>query len=123
VKSRVLICGAQLVQDKVLLRILKPKMDTLSLEKKNRIETSIQAQHIDMIILELPKILKKDLILIQKVKAKWPDIPVIVVEEEESRESVIECFKCGVDDYFRKPYKPDLLAERVEALLKRRIKQ
>lgn len=45
------------------------------------------------------------------------ETPVIMATTEFERRRVIDAVRAGVDDYVVKPYKPELLAERIAAAL------
>lgn len=46
--------------------------------------------------------------------------PVIMATTEFERRRVIDAVRAGVDDYVVKPYRPELLAERIAAALAKR---
>jgi len=49
------------------------------------------------------------------------DLPVILVSESKTKESLAEAFGLGVDDYLQKPYDLRELRVRVRAVLRRRF--
>ncbi len=48
--------------------------------------------------------------------------PVIMATTEFERRRVIDAVRAGVDDYVVKPYKPELLAERIAAALAKKAR-
>lgn len=51
------------------------------------------------------------------------DIPIIFVSVLNSEKDIIEGLKAGADDYVGKPFSPDELLARIEAVLRRYEKQ
>ena len=57
--------------------------------------------------------------LVQKVRAeeKYADIPIIMVTTEGGKKEVITALKAGVNNYIVKPFTPQVLKEKLEAVL------
>jgi two-component system chemotaxis response regulator CheY len=57
--------------------------------------------------------------LVQKVRAeeKYTDLPIIMVTTEGGKTEVITALKAGVDNYIVKPFTPQVLQEKLEAVL------
>jgi len=51
------------------------------------------------------------------------DIPIIFVSVLNSEKDIVEGLKAGADDYVGKPFSPDELLARIEAVLRRYEKQ
>ena len=49
-------------------------------------------------------------------------VPVMMLTGERSAETVMEAMSSGADDYMVKPFKPDVLAQRVSRLVERAAK-
>ena len=57
--------------------------------------------------------------LVQKVRAedKFEDMPIIMVTTEGGKSEVITALKAGVNSYIVKPFTPQVLKEKLEAVL------
>jgi len=57
--------------------------------------------------------------LVQKVRAedKYEDMPIIMVTTEGGKAEVITALKAGVNNYIVKPFTPQVLQEKLEAVL------
>lgn len=57
--------------------------------------------------------------LVKKVRAeqKYVDLPIIMVTTEGGKTEVITALKAGVNNYIVKPFTPDVLKDKLEAVL------
>ncbi len=57
--------------------------------------------------------------LVKKVRAeaKYEDMPIIMVTTEGGKAEVITALKAGVNNYIVKPFTPQVLQEKLEAVL------
>ena len=57
--------------------------------------------------------------LVQKVRAedKYEDMPIIMVTTEGGKTEVVTALKAGVNNYIVKPFTPQVLKEKLEAVL------
>jgi two-component system chemotaxis response regulator CheY len=57
--------------------------------------------------------------LVKKVRAeqKYVDLPIIMVTTEGGKTEVITALKAGVNNYIVKPFTPEVLKEKLEAVL------
>jgi two-component system chemotaxis response regulator CheY len=57
--------------------------------------------------------------LVKKVRAeqRYSDLPIIMVTTEGGKTEVITALKAGVNNYIVKPFTPDVLKEKLEAVL------
>jgi len=55
--------------------------------------------------------------LMQQVKEKWPDIPIIVMTGYPTTETIIEAEKFGASRFIAKPFTPDELLEAVRQVI------
>ena len=79
----------------------------------------LRKQQWDLIILDinLPKI--DGFTLLEKVRERDPNTPVLLLSARADSEDVTHGLKLGADDYVRKPFGLEELVLRVQALLKR----
>lgn len=55
--------------------------------------------------------------LMQQVKEKWPDIPVIVMTGYPTTETIAEAEELGASRFIAKPFTPDELLEAVHQVI------
>jgi len=57
---------------------------------------------------------------VKRFRANNKDTPVIIVTTETERDRVVDAAKAGVNDFIVKPFTPDLLSERISAVMSKR---
>ena len=119
-----------IVDDEPAIRLLLKqffgnKFDVVTLEGGAQATTWLLA-HSSMpcIILDLnmPGMDGMEVIRAVRSSAMHKDAPIIVLSSKESSADRIACLRMGADDYMVKPFNPDELDARIDAIL-RRIKQ
>ena len=55
--------------------------------------------------------------LIEYIKEKTPDIPIIVLSTSTQEDIITDAFNMGVDDFITKPFSPNELSLRVKRTL------
>jgi two-component system chemotaxis response regulator CheY len=57
--------------------------------------------------------------LVKKIRAeeKYKDVPIIMVTTEGGKKEVITALKAGVNNYIVKPFTPQVLKEKLEAVI------
>jgi two-component system KDP operon response regulator KdpE len=53
---------------------------------------------------------------------QWSEAPIMVCSVRNNDEEVVECLNIGADDYIFKPFNPDVLLARIQANLRKSIK-
>lgn len=71
-----------------------------------------------MVMLELNHTWECVLADLSELKTRLPNVIIVVVNGGVAVEVVIKVFRSRGEDFFKKPYKKDLLAKRIEALIK-----
>lgn len=77
----------------------------------------IHAQETDLIILDCCVTADPCVTLLKNIKRTQPETPVIFVTDASSEELVIEVFKSGARDYFKKPLEREEFCRSVESIL------
>ncbi len=80
---------------------------------------TLSVELFDIIILDLMLKYFKGEELIEKIKQKVSDVPIIITTAKDSISSKEECFALGADDYIVKPFDPKELVLRMKAVCKR----
>ncbi len=82
-------------------------------------ETMTQNDDIGVLITDWNMPNMNGLELVKKVRAeqKYADMPIIMVTTEGGKTEVITALKAGVNNYIVKPFTPQVLKEKLEAVL------
>lgn len=116
-KPCVLISGLTIANDDELSRSLSKSVTVLkNLDNKNLYDILIQ-QEVDLVLLELQKNVNNDMNIIKSIKAKFISLPIILINGNGNKQLIAKAFASGVKDAFRKPYKVELIIERVRSLV------
>lgn len=83
-----------------------------------RIMSILTNQEVDLILLEVLEGNDSELVLISSLTHQFPELPIVVIDGNGDRHKLAQAFNCGAKDAFRRPYKCDLIIERVNALLR-----
>lgn len=114
-----------IVDDSVMIRVVTAKAfqgyECEVLEANNGVEGLAIAsrEKPDVIILDFSMPVMDGLEMLAKLKVD-PDlrgVPVVMLTSEAGRETVLKIAKLGVKDYLIKPFKKDLLLERIQRML------
>lgn len=111
----VLVSGPTVSQDMNLINSLKKNARVLRNGDNRKVESILSSEKIDVIILEISSETPEDVEIIKYAKAQHRQLQFILIDGE--RELVAKAISYGVRDVFRKPYRGDLLSERVYALM------
>ena len=57
--------------------------------------------------------------LMEKIKERWPSIPIIVMSGYYTTETIKEAFKMGASNFIAKPFEPDELVKTVRQMIKK----
>lgn len=107
-------------------RIIKNTLQRLGYEDILEAEHGLQAWElldtidgIDILITDWNMPEMNGLDLVKKVKGdqRFADIPIIMVTTEGGKAEVITALKAGVNNYIVKPFTPQVLKEKLEAVL------
>lgn len=81
------------------------------------------SNEIDLCILDVMMPHKDGFTLATEIKQKSPETPLIFLTAKSLQEDKIKGFRIGCDDYLTKPFSTEELHLRIEAILKRCMKQ
>ena len=82
------------------------------------LETALSAD-VDLVLLDLMLPRLDGLAVSKEIARKKPDLPVIMLTARSERETVLEGFASGADDYITKPFDLEILLARIQARLRR----
>ncbi len=74
---------------------------------------------VDLIITDWNMPVMDGLTFVKKVRSdsKFDDVPIIMVTTEAAKEDIITALKAGVNNYIVKPFTPQVLKEKIEAVM------
>jgi two-component system alkaline phosphatase synthesis response regulator PhoP len=76
-------------------------------------------EKVDLVLMDLMLPGLDGLTASREIVRRKPSLPVIIVTARSERETMLEGFQLGADDYITKPFDIDLLLARIEARLRR----
>jgi len=117
-KYCILLSGPTANNDKELIAELQINTLVLKNSDNKQIESILKAHKINLILFEINKNNHSEIELIKNIKNQFPKIPIILIDGNGDREVMVKAFDYGVKDAFKKPYKFNLISERVSALLR-----
>ena len=77
------------------------------------------AEKVDLVLMDLMLPGLDGMTASREIVRRKPSLPVIIVTARSERETMLEGFELGADDYITKPFDIDLLLARIEARLRR----
>ncbi len=115
----ILISGPVVSEDEQLYAELRQSAEVLRNADSTKIMAILSSRETDLVIIEITDRGHEDMVQVQTVRNRFPELPVILVNGGGDQDLIVAAFACGVKDAFRRPYRRHLLAERVNALLRR----
>ncbi|MBN1319992.1 MAG: response regulator transcription factor [Thermoleophilia bacterium] len=82
------------------------------------LETAL-ASDVDLVLMDLMLPGLDGLAASREIVRRRPDLPIIILTARSERETMLEGFESGADDYITKPFDLDLLLARIQARLRR----
>lgn len=87
---------------------------------KRALELIEQTEHVDLALLDVMLPYRDGFSLIDPIRARWPDVAVVMLTARINERDIVKGFKCGVDDYIGKPFQPAELIARVRRHMRKR---
>ena len=115
---KLLLCGENLIDDKTLNSLLKPKYDITCLKDFLKLFEIVTREAASLIIFEITEQREKQLKILKDLKSKLPDVIVLVTNGSDNVHNATEILNAGASDVFPSPYNVKLLADRVDGLLR-----
>ena len=116
-KKYVLISGPTIGRDPQLGTEIQKIAIVLKNADNRQIFSILKNQNIALILFEIVNENLTDIDLIKSIKLKFPEILIVLINGNANRKLIAKAFEYGVKDAFRKPYRYDLIEERVKGLL------
>jgi DNA-binding NtrC family response regulator len=86
------------------------EFEFILLSDKGRLLKAVEAQTVDILILES---IVEDIGLAELVRGRDKKVPIVVVTSSSSEEHAIRALRVGVNDYIRSPLSPEALRETI----------
>lgn len=113
----ILISGATIANDDALVKELQKSARVLRNEDSGNLKALIAQTPVQLLILELPEQGRTEMEMISQLKQRHPRLQIVVINGNGNSEALAEAFGVGVEDAFRRPYRVELLEERIRVLL------
>jgi len=116
-KKCVLISGPTIANDQKLGIEIKKYAVVLTNSDNRQLFSILKVEKIELILFEIVKENLTDIEFIREAKSSFPEILIILIDGNGNSNLIAKAFQYGAKDAFRKPYKYDLIEERVRVLL------
>jgi DNA-binding response OmpR family regulator len=73
----------------------------------------------DLLLVDVKMPKHDGIYLMQKVKEKWPDVPIIVMSGYPTPDTITDGAKMGADGFIAKPFTPDELLETIRQVIQK----
>lgn len=113
----VLISGRSIARDKKLFSALEKVAMVLLNQDNSQIESILSSNQVDLVLIEIFKDNPAEVEIIRELKARFANTLIIFIDGNGDQQLIIKAFSYGAKDAFRKPYKRQLLVDRLCALL------
>ena len=77
----------------------------------------LEQQSFDLVVtdLDMPFVSGQD--LVQFIRARWAQMPIIVVSSRGEEKSKLACYELGIDDFLTKPISPAELVAKIKKMV------
>ena len=116
-KKCVLISGPSIAIDPRLGSEIEKNAIVLKNPDNRQIFSILKNRKVELILFEIVNEHLADIDLIKKIKSKFHGIIILLIDGNGNRNLIAKAFEYGVKDAFKKPYRYDLIEERVKGLL------
>jgi DNA-binding response OmpR family regulator len=112
----VCLAGPAIANNQALIDALTMHHEVSLVIDRVRLEHSRSLDSSDVLVLDAAGIRATLHSLIQSLRRRRPDVPIVLVDGGLSEAEKADAFSLGVRDYFPAPCRVELLAERLEVL-------
>lgn len=116
-KRCIILSGHSISSDEELYAALQEIATVVKISDNYRLESLMTHNSVDLVMIEISEENSADLELIKRMKSRFPNTVIILIDGGEDREVIARAFSYGVKDAFRKPYNRALMVERAKVLL------
>ncbi len=106
---------------RIIARTLR-KMDCKTVFEAHNVRAAwevLESERIDFIVCDWNMPGPKGIDLLKDIRRseKFKELPFLMVSAEASADNIFEAIKSGVNNYLPKPFTPDILQKKIEAIL------
>jgi len=80
---------------------------------------AMKKEGFDLLLVDVKMPKHDGIYLMQKVKEKWPDVPIIVMSGYPTPDTITDGAKMGADAFIAKPFTPDELLETIRQVIQK----
>ncbi len=109
---------------RIITRTLRdmPVGDVLEAEDAFQAMDIMQFKRVDFILCDWNMPGKKGIDFLRELRGmeQFKEVPFLMVSAESRAADIVEAIRCGVSNYLPKPFTPDILKRKIEAILRMR---
>jgi len=113
----ILISGSTIAKEERLYAELEKNARVIRNTNNYRIESILKSNEVHLILVEISNHNNTEIEIIKNVKHKYPDVEILLLNGDGDVEIIASAIEKGAKDAFKKPYKIDLITERINAIL------
>ena len=118
-KYNIILSGPTLSDDEELKGSLRKIANLTDNPIQQQIGSMLKAQKFHLILFEVSKSNPKGVEVLRTIKKTYPEILIMLFVHNDDLSLIARGLEYGAKDVFKKPFKYELIAERVEAMLRR----
>jgi DNA-binding response OmpR family regulator len=80
---------------------------------------AMKKEGFDLLLVDVKMPKHDGIYLMQKVKEKWPDVPIIVMSGYPTPDTITDGAKMGAEAFIAKPFTPDELLESIRQVIQK----
>jgi len=80
---------------------------------------AMKKEFFDLLLVDVKMPKHDGIYLMQKVKEKWPDVPIIVMSGYPTTDTITDGAKMGAAAFIAKPFTPDELLETIRQVIQK----
>ena len=115
---KILVVDDSVTMRKIITKNLSSAGFNDTLEATDGADAMDKMNGVDLVILDWNMPIMDGITFVKEVKNSpaFHEVPIIMCTPEGAQKEVIQALKLGVSDYIVKPFKPELIIEKVRAL-------
>ncbi len=102
-------------------RLTRQHHQVVSCERGEEAIEIVRSQMFDVVLLDVMMPGMSGIEVLRRLKADFPDLPVVMISALDETEMIVRCLEDGADDYLSKPVNGALLQARIASSLDRKF--
>ncbi len=116
---RILVVDDEKIVLQSCRRVFEDRFEVIAATSAEAALEALQRESIGVILLDIKMPGKDGMTLLKEIKAKWPNIPVIVMSGYATTETVEQVSRTEAATFIAKPFTPDELVEAVAKVIEK----